>query len=116
MAKWNVSSHVFVLGESILPISTILLLEFGNIPTVWHFFVRRVGTLASNFQRYIFVPSPTFLSKLKFRKNWNFIMNVEKGILNQEVRVFLKPNDSLLVRCESFPHFPEACPRFPVHL
>jgi hypothetical protein len=31
----KVSGHVFVY--SILPLSTIFLLDFGTIPTVWHF-------------------------------------------------------------------------------
>jgi len=29
----KVSGQVFVLGESILPLSTIFLLDFGNVPT-----------------------------------------------------------------------------------
>jgi hypothetical protein len=31
-----------VLGESILPLSTILIFDIGVVLTVWHFFVFRV--------------------------------------------------------------------------
>ena len=31
------TSHVFVLGASILPFSTIFLLGFRIVPTVWYF-------------------------------------------------------------------------------
>ena len=33
----KVSGDVFLLGLSILPCSTILILDFGVVPTVWYF-------------------------------------------------------------------------------
>ena len=33
----KVSGHVFVSGVHILPLSTILVLEFGTVPPVWYF-------------------------------------------------------------------------------
>jgi hypothetical protein len=30
-----------LLGVSVVPLSTIFLLEFGTVPTVWYFFVFR---------------------------------------------------------------------------
>ena len=34
----NERSSICVLGESILPVSTIFLLDFGTVPTVRYFF------------------------------------------------------------------------------
>jgi hypothetical protein len=37
-------SRVWVLGVSILSLSTILVFDFGIVPTVWYFFVFHSNT------------------------------------------------------------------------
>jgi hypothetical protein len=45
-----VSSHVFVLGVSISPLSSILPLSFGNVRTVWYFLFFDLLTCLSRLQ------------------------------------------------------------------
>jgi hypothetical protein len=33
----KVTSHVFVIEVSILPLTTILIIDFGIVPTAWYF-------------------------------------------------------------------------------
>jgi uncharacterized membrane protein len=52
-------SCICVLSVSILPVSTIFLLNFGTVPTVWYFFVVHfnIKDISSQYQCvfYVFV-------------------------------------------------------------
>jgi len=50
-----VNGHIFVLGVSVLPLSTSFILDFGVVPTVSYLFLHCITILSLNWDPYSYL-------------------------------------------------------------